>query len=105
MRKASVLTILDFLSRIENRISESIGMKQKVGTQLESDVLRRAKRRAADERRPLSDVIQDALERYLSGGVSEPARREAAFRLFCEQPVKLTRRQFKSVLEHDSWDL
>ena len=40
-------------------------MKQKVGTLLEEDVLRRAKRRAADEGRPLSDVIQDALESYL----------------------------------------
>jgi hypothetical protein len=79
-------------------------VKQKVRTQLEADVLRRAKRRAADERRPLSDVIQDALEKHPQGA-PEPGRREAAFRLFCEQPVKLTRRQFKSVLEHDSWDL
>ena len=38
-------------------------MKQKVGTLLEQDIVRRAKRRAADENRPLSDVIQDALER------------------------------------------
>ena len=36
-------------------------MKQKIGTVLEEDILRRAKRRAADESRPLSDVIQDAL--------------------------------------------
>ena len=43
-------------------------MKQKVGTLLEQDIVRRAKRRAAEENRPLSDVIQDALERYLSEG-------------------------------------
>ena len=80
-------------------------MKQKVGTQLEEDVLRRAKRRAADERGPLSDLIQDALEKYLSEGVPEPARREAAFKLFCERPIKLAPEQFKAVLEHHSWDL
>ena len=44
-------------------------MKQKVGTRLEEDVLRRAKRRAADEGRPLSDLIQDAVEKYLTAGL------------------------------------
>ena len=80
-------------------------MKQKIGTVLEVDVLRRAKRRAADESRPLSDVIQDALERYLSEGVPQPARRDAAYRLFCERPMLLAPGQLKTVLEHDSWDL
>ena len=80
-------------------------MKQKIGTVLEEDVLRRAKRRAADESRPLSDVIQDALERYLSEGVPQPARRDAAYQLFCERPMLLASEQLKTVLEHDSWDL
>lgn len=44
-------------------------MKQKVVTLLEEDVLGRAKRRAADEGRPLSDLIQDALEKYLTAGL------------------------------------
>lgn len=79
-------------------------MKQKVGTLLEEDVLRRAKRRAADEGRPLSDLIQDALEKYLTAGLAEPAHREAAFQLFCERPIKLSSEQFKAVLEHDAWD-
>ena len=80
-------------------------MKQKVGTLLEPDVLRRAKRRAADEGRFLSDVIQDALETYLSAGRPEPALRESAFQFFCERPIKLTPAQLKVVLEHDGWDL
>jgi hypothetical protein len=80
-------------------------MKQKVGTLLEQDVVRRAKRRAADENRPLSDVIQDALERYLSDGIAEPARRDAAYQIFCERPMRLAPEQLKAVLEHDSWDL
>ena len=37
-------------------------MKRKVGTLLEEDVLRKAKRRAVDEGRPLSDLIQNAIE-------------------------------------------
>jgi hypothetical protein len=80
-------------------------MKQKVGTLLEEDVLRRAKRRAADEGRPLSDVIQDALESYLSSRAVEPAKRDAAYQLFCDRPMKLTSAQFRAVLEEDAWDL
>ena len=72
---------------------------------IEEDVVRMAKRRAADEGRPLSDLIQDALESYLSTTVAEPAKRDAAYQLFCERPMKLTRGQFKAVLEGDAWDL
>ena len=50
-------------------------MKQKVWTLLEQDVVRRARRRAADEKRSLSNMIQDALERYLSVRIAELARR------------------------------
>jgi len=80
-------------------------MKRKVGTLLEEDVLRKAKRRAVDEGRPLSDLIQNAIENYLSSRVVEPAKREAAFRLFCDHPMKLTTAQFRAVLEEDAWDL
>lgn len=79
-------------------------MKHKVGTLIEKDVMRRAKRRAADERRPLSDLIQDALESYLASTAVEPAKRDAAYHLFCERPMKLTRKQFEGVLEEDAWD-
>jgi hypothetical protein len=80
-------------------------MKRKVGTLLEEDVLRKAKRRAVDEGRPLSDLIQDALETYLSSKSSDPVKRDAAYHLFCDRPMKLTTAQFKAVLEEDAWDL
>lgn len=79
-------------------------MKVKVGTLLDEDVLRRAKRRAADESRLLSDLIQGALEEYLSAESPKPAHRELAFQFFCEQPIKLSAEQFKVVLAPDSCD-
>ena len=79
-------------------------MKQKVGTLLAEEVLRRAKRRAFDDGRPLSGVIQDALERYLAERPVDPAKRDAAYSLFCDRPIKLAPKQFKALLEHDSWD-
>ena len=80
-------------------------MKRKISTLLEEDVVRCAKQRAAQENRPLNDVIQDALERYLSEGTPEPGRRDAAYQLFCERPMRLAPEQLKALLEHDSWDL
>lgn len=80
-------------------------MKQKVGTVIEEDVLRQAKRRAIDEGRPLSDIIQAALQVYLTDRTGDPALREAAYRLYCEKPLKLTVRQRKMLLEEDAWNL
>lgn len=79
-------------------------MKRKVGTLLEEGVLRKAKRRAVDEGRPLSDLIQEAIETYLSTGSVDPAKRDGAYHLFCDQPLKLTEAQFRAVLEEDAWD-
>lgn len=79
-------------------------MKQKLGTVIESDILRRAKRQVADEDRPLSDPIQDALDRYLMAETPTPDRRDAAYSLFCEQPMRITPEQFRDVLQADSWD-
>ncbi len=80
-------------------------MKQKVGTVIEIDILRRAKRQAADEGRPLSDLIQDALDYYLAVKMPAPDQREAAYRLFCEQPMRISPEQFREILRTDAWDL
>jgi hypothetical protein len=80
-------------------------MKRKVGTLLEEDVIRLAKRRAVQEARPLSDLIQDALVAYLSKKTPDPKKREEAYRTFCEQPIRITREQFDTILKEDAWDL
>ena len=79
-------------------------MKQRVGTVIEAEILRRAKRQAVDEGRPLSDLIQDALEDYLAAGLSPPAEREAAYRVFCELPMRVSAEQFREILRSDPWD-
>jgi hypothetical protein len=80
-------------------------MKQKVGTLIEEEVMRLAKRRAAEEGRSLSEVIQDALVRYLNTGSSSPKERERAYHLICDRPFKLTPKQLRQVLEEDAWDV
>ena len=79
-------------------------MKQKIGTIVEADVLRRAKRQAVDEGRPLSDLIHDALDLYLTAKLPPADRREGAYRLFCEQPMAVSLEDFQEILQADVWD-
>ena len=77
-------------------------MRQNVEMLLDDDVLLRAERHAMAERLTLSELIHEALEHYLSERMAESARREAAYRLFCEQPMRLAPQQLKALLGHDS---
>ena len=79
-------------------------MKQKIGTVIEGDVLRRAKRQAADEGRPLCELIQDALDQYLATKMPAPDGREAAYGQFCEQPMWVSPEQLRVILKADVWD-
>ena len=80
-------------------------MKQKIGTLIEENIMRLAKRRAAEEGRPLSDLIQDALVHYLRKEAATPKEREMAYHLFCERPMKIPPEQLRHILEEDMWDL
>jgi hypothetical protein len=80
-------------------------MKKKVGTVIEENTMRLAKRKAAEEGRSLSEVIQEALVQYLRKEAATPKERRMAFHLFCEQPMKIPPEQLRYVLEEDMWDL
>jgi hypothetical protein len=78
-------------------------MKKEIGIVIEEEVIRHAKRRAAEEGRPLSDVIQDALVSYLSDKVPDPKKRGKAYQLFCGQPMRISREQLKKITEADTY--
>ena len=80
-------------------------MKQKIGTLIEEDIMRLAKRRAVEEGRPLSDLIQDALVQYLRKDAAMPKERKMAYHLFCERPMKIPPEQLRYVLKEDMWGL
>jgi hypothetical protein len=80
-------------------------MKKKVGTVIEENTMRLAKRKAAEEGRSLSEVIQEALVQYLRKEAATPKERRMAFHLFCEQPMKIPSEQLRYVLEEEMWDL
>ncbi len=76
-------------------------MKRKIGTLIEEDVVRMAKRRAAEEGRPLAEIIQDALVGYLGRtGVDLETRRGALARLL-DDPLRLDEVELERVLDVD----
>lgn len=80
-------------------------MKQKLGTLLEEKVMRLAKRRAAEEGRPLNELIEDALVRYLREHAPSPKERKMAYQLFCERPMKIPAEELRHLLAEDMWEL
>ena len=80
-------------------------MKKKIGTVIEENTMRLAKRKAAEEGRSLSEVIQEALVQYLRKEAAPPKERRMAFQLFCERPMKIPSEQLRYVLEEDMWAL
>lgn len=80
-------------------------MKRKLGTLVEEKVMRLAKRRAAEEGRPLNELIEDALVRYLREHSPSPKEREMAYQLFCERPMKIPTEELRHLLAEDMWEL
>jgi hypothetical protein len=79
-------------------------VERKVGILLEEEVFKLAKRRALEEGRPLSDVIQESIVHYLSNKVPDPKKRERAYQIFCERPMRISKQQFKEILKEDVWE-
>jgi hypothetical protein len=78
-------------------------MKKKIGPLIDKGIIQLARRKAAEEGRPLCDLIEDALEQYLRKGATTPEERKKAFQLFCKRPMKISRQQFRYLLDEDMW--
>ena len=76
-------------------------MKKRVAIFIEEEVVERAKRLAVKEGRPLGDVIQDAILVYLKREVPDCQKGKNAYQVFCEQPMRITKKQLKKILEID----
>ena len=73
-------------------------MKKRITILIKAEIIRQAQKRAAQEARPLADLIQDALVSYLSGKTPNPRKREDAYQLFCERPMRRSKKQFEEIL-------
>jgi predicted transcriptional regulator len=76
-------------------------MKTKIGTILEDDVIQKLKERAMKEKRPISEIIQEAVSRYLAGGSENREIRKSAVGHFCSRPFKLSASEVREIVEED----
>ncbi len=80
-------------------------MNRKIVVFIEKNIVGLAERRAAEEGWSLSDLIQDALAQYLQTEARITAEeRKRAYRLFCEQPMKIPPEQLRYLLDEDMWN-
>ena len=80
-------------------------MKQKISTVIDAEILRVAKQRAAEERRPLNELVREALMKYLGENAATPEERKMAYQLFCERPMKIPPQLLQYVIEDDMFNL
>ncbi len=78
-------------------------MKQKFGTILEKEIIKKLKKRAADEERPLNEIVGAALTQYLSQTPTKEEGLEAWARLN-NKPLRVSKKELQAVLELDSWE-
>jgi len=79
-------------------------MKRKVGTLIDEGVMRMVKRKAVEENRPLSGIIQEAIVEYVVTGKKDVDARLKAWRRFCGCPLKLPPKALKAIIEADTWE-
>jgi hypothetical protein len=80
-------------------------MKRRIHILIDQEIMRLAEQRAAEERRPVRDLIRDALVQYLQRSGVTDKERKMAVHFFCERPMKIPRDQLRYVLQEELWDL
>ncbi|MCK9282076.1 MAG: hypothetical protein M0P71_15750 [Melioribacteraceae bacterium] len=77
----------------------------KIGTVIDSDLLRKVKERAVREGRTISDIIHDALVQYDENDQQSLELRMAAFKRFCSRPSTLSLSEINEILDEDIYDV
>lgn len=80
-------------------------MKTKIGTVLEDEVIQKLKERAHNERKPISEIIQEAIITYMQvGGSRKQELRLAALKRLCSSPFNLSHDDWKEIMEEDYYE-
>ncbi|HEV8483035.1 MAG TPA: hypothetical protein VGK99_11455 [Acidobacteriota bacterium] len=78
-------------------------MKRKIGTVLEERLFKELKKRAADEQRPLAEILHDAVVAYLQ---LNPSKQESlqAWQWLNSNPIRVSDEDLQAVLRMDMWE-
>lgn len=77
------------------------GRKEKLGTILDTEIVRMIKERALKEGRSISDIIQEAVLNYNTLEQTTTAFRVKAAKRFCSSPMKISRNDLDELLNED----
>ena len=78
--------------------------KIKVGTVLDKEILWQLKERAAKEGRSISDLINNALQKYFQNIKMHRDARRAAVEQLCSKPFHLSVRELNEILRENYFD-
>lgn len=80
-------------------------MKAKIGTVLEEDVFQKLKEFSVKRKRPINEIIQEAIVTYMQVGTGRNRQlRLAAVKRLCSRPFKLSHDEWKDILEEDYYE-
>ncbi len=79
-------------------------MKTKIGTILDDQVVYKLKKRAVREKRPINEIIQEALIGYLEKGPKDMTAREKALKRLCVKSLPITRQELDEIITEDYYD-
>ena len=79
-------------------------MKIKFGTQLEDEIYGRLKMASAKERRPIGEIVQQALTDYLQKESANRGGKSGLARLLESDPMTISDKQLRETMEADYWD-
>ena len=79
-------------------------MKVKFGTQLEDVIYDQLKVAAAKEKRPIGEIVQEAVAGYLKRSRPGRGRKSGLARLLEREPLKISEEQFRASMEEDFFE-
>jgi hypothetical protein len=79
-------------------------MKTKIGTILEDDVVLKLKGFAIKERKPMSEIIENAIMSYIQTGSRKQELRLASLKRLCTNPFNLSSTDWKEISEEDYYE-
>ena len=78
--------------------------KEKIGTVLSKELIERVKNKSIKEKRSISEIIEEALKRYVDDTNDDSRIRMEAFRRFTSSKRTLTREEIDELLNEDYYD-
>ena len=79
-------------------------MKIKVGTQIEKEIYQSLKVVAAQERKPVGDVIQEAVADYLKRAQAPRQQKSGLARLLEREQFRISDEAHREIMEADFYD-